>query len=559
MKKMFKILSLMLAMALLISSFSTVVFATEGEETASDAVKFFIEAEDAKAVVSGVVSDFGDGSTLTEKSGNVKRILFRLDCTPFLGKTVSKITLNFWAKRNDCGASTTFTVHKLNDNVWTADDVTLTGTYYATAAATQAYTFADYTTNEAVTIDITSIFSGVTAQKPYLNLVLRAKDCYSDYGPKVAGLNESGYAPYFEVEGIEGDSTLHFNGGHGTEGTMETVSGVAGTTVTVPECSFTKTGYSFVKWADSEGNFYYPQGTYAFKNLNDTLRAVWSYDASSSTDFVIKSEDAKIVVGDEPQDFSSGTLLNEKSGKEKRILFRLDCTPFLGKTVSKITLKFWANRNYAGNPTFAVNKLNNDIWDGDTFGTLSGTYWATGTVVEKAYSNAAGAANYIDNTGSYLIDLDVTTIFNNANLTVNNPYLSLVIRSKVYSDTSGTKVFGLTDLGKEPYFEVETRESVYFVKVDELGGEEVVTTMETAEACDEIVAKTTLQADSMIPLAAVYNTADNTLVKCIIGSSDSDSLALSSNLYSGGDKYVRFFVFNNMTGIVPLIPATDLR
>ena len=567
MKKICKFLSLFLAMVLLVSTFSTVVFASEGE-AASDAVKFYIASNDAKYVANGVVSDVSESNTITNKTDTLTRLFYRLDCTPFIGKTVSKVTLKFWADRNHSG-NPNFTINKLGNEVWKGETIgTLSGTYWGTgssATAEKTYTNTEgaenYINNGSyypIEIDVTTIFNNaeITKDAPYLNLMLRS-GIYNAPGTKIAGPSLTEYAPYFEVSGITGDSTVYFEG-NDAEGTIEAVSGQEGTSMTVPECTFTKTGYSFVKWADSQGDFYMPNDTYTFKNLNDTLTAVWSYDAFSTTKFAIASNDAKYVANGVVSDVSeSNTISNTHL---TRLFYRLDCTPFIGKTVSKVTLKFWADRNYAGTPTFTINKLKNAVWQGDTIGELSGTYWDTGSsdMAEKTYTNTEGAENYIDNGSYYPIEIDVTTIFNNAEITKDAPYLNLMLRSGIYN-APGTKIAGLSHSEYAPYFEVVAKESSYFISIDEFGSEEAVTTMEAAEKCDEIVAETGIASEKMLPLAAIYSTADNSLIDVIIGDENTSSLTLSNSVYAGGDKYIKFFVFVDFEDITPLIPVHILK
>ena len=569
MKKICKFLSLFLAMVLLVSTFSTVVFASEGE-AASDAVKFYIASNDAKYVANGVVSDVSESNTITNKTDTLTRLFYRLDCTPFIGKTVSKVTLKFWADRNNSG-NPNFTINKLKNEVWQGETIgTLSGTYWDTgssATAEKTYTNTEgaenYINNGSyypIEIDVTTIFNNaeITKDAPYLNLMLRS-GIYNAPGTKIAGPSLTEYAPYFEVSGITGDSTVYFEG-NDAEGTIEAVSGQEGTSMTVPECTFTKTGYSFVKWADSQGNFYMPNDTYTFKNLNDTLTAVWSYDAFSTTKFAIASNDAKYVANGVVSDVSESNTITNNNDTLTRLFYRLDCTPFIGKTVSKVTLKFWADRNYAGNPNFTINKLKNEVWQGDTIGTLSGTYWGTDSsaMAEKTYTNTEGAENYINNGSYYPIEIDVTTIFNNAEITKDAPYLNLMLRSGIYN-APGTKIAGLSHSEYAPYFEVVAKESSYFISIDEFGSEEAVTTMEAAEKCDEIVAETGIASEKMLPLAAIYSTADNSLIDVIIGDENTSSLTLSNSVYAGGDKYIKFFVFVDFEDITPLIPVHILK
>ena len=552
-----------MVVAFLISSLSCVVFAEEGEEVATDAVKFYIASNDAKYVSKGVITEMGEDAGISENTSNTRRLLLRLDCTPFLGKTVSKISLNFWAERNYNG-DTKFGAYKLNDGVWNNDQITLSSTYWSTSLKVESE---QYTLTEGVflpiQLDVTSIFNGattITKENPYLNLMVRVPGNYNGNGTLIAGPAHSKYAPYFEISGISGDSTLYLDGGNGAEGTIDAVTGAKDATTPVPACTFTKTGYSFVKWVDTNGNEYQPNDTYTFTNLNDTLKAVWSYDALSVANLSVSSNDIKYVENEVPSDVPADFYLKTNSDSSKKMFVRLDCTNLLGKNIQNIVLKFYADRAYGGNAAFTINRLDKTVWQGDAFGTLSGTYWATGAnnTVEKTYSNTEGSENYFNNGSYYLIELDVTTIYNNAGLTLESPYLNLMVRSSA-SANLGTKIAGLTDSTKAPYFEVVTKESSYFVNVDELGSEEVITTMDEAEACDEIVAKTSVSESSMLPFAAIYNTADDTLVDVIIGNANSANLTLSKSVYEGGDKYIKFFLFFNMDNIIPLIPAISLK
>ena len=281
--------------------------------------------------------------------------------------------------------------------------------------------------------------------------------------------------------------------------------------------------------------------------------------ASDAVKFYIASNDAKYVANGVVSDVSeSNTISNTHL---TRLFYRLDCTPFIGKTVSKVTLKFWADRNHAGNPKFTINKLNNTVWQGDTIGELSGTYWGTGSsaMAEKTYTDTEGAENYINNGSYYPIEIDVTTIFNNAKITKDTPYLNLMVRSGIYSDSSGIKIAGPSLTEYAPYFEVVAKESSYFISIDEFRSEEAVTTMEAAEKCDEIVAETGIASEKMLPLAAIYSTADNSLIDVIIGDENTSSLTLSNSVYAGGDKYIKFFVFVDFEDITPLIPVHILK
>ena len=282
--------------------------------------------------------------------------------------------------------------------------------------------------------------------------------------------------------------------------------------------------------------------------------------ASDAVKFYIASNDAKYVANGVVSDVSESNTITNKTDTLTRLFYRLDCTPFIGKTVSKVTLKFWADRNNSGNPNFTINKLKNEVWQGETIGTLSGTYWDTGSsaTAEKTYTNTEGAENYINNGSYYPIEIDVTTIFNNAEITKDAPYLNLMLRSGIYN-APGTKIAGLSHSEYAPYFEVVAKESSYFISIDEFGSEEAVTTMEAAEKCDEIVAETGIASEKMLPLAAIYSTADNSLIDVIIGDENTSSLTLSNSVYAGGDKYIKFFVFVDFEDITPLIPVHILK
>ena len=280
---------------------------------------------------------------------------------------------------------------------------------------------------------------------------------------------------------------------------------------------------------------------------------------SDAVKFYITSENAKYVTNGVASVVGENNTISDKTGVATRLFYRFDCSPLFGKNVQKVTLKFWANRNFAGKPNFTINKLNEDVWEKADTETLSGTYWGTdsNSKAEKQYINTAGAENFIDNGSYYPIEIDVTTIFNNAGITIDNPYLELMLRSGLYSDT-GTKIAGLSNSSNAPYFEVVTKESSYFVDIDEFGSEEVVATMAEAKECDKIVAKTSFEFNSMIPLAAIYNVSDDTLADVVIGEANTSNVIILSDDYEG-DKYIKFFLFDNMDNIMPLIPAKTLE
>lgn len=86
--------------------------------------------------------------------------------------------------------------------------------------------------------------------------------------------------------------TLSFSA-NGGSGSVDSISGTSGTSVTLPSYEGTRSGYTFLGWADSSAEFpggtgyraVYKAGTsYTLPTSNKTLYAAWQSDNESSTD-----------------------------------------------------------------------------------------------------------------------------------------------------------------------------------------------------------------------------------------------------------------------------------
>ncbi len=86
--------------------------------------------------------------------------------------------------------------------------------------------------------------------------------------------------------------TLYFNTNGGT-GSVSSISGESGTMVTLPTYSGTRSGYTFLGWAESRTDFpggtgyravYQPGSSYELPTSNKTLYAAWQSDTASAKD-----------------------------------------------------------------------------------------------------------------------------------------------------------------------------------------------------------------------------------------------------------------------------------
>ncbi len=86
--------------------------------------------------------------------------------------------------------------------------------------------------------------------------------------------------------------TLSFNT-NGGSGSVASITGTSGTSVTLPDYEGTRSGYTFLGWADSSAEFpggteyraiYEPGDSYVLPDSNKTLYAAWQSDNASSTD-----------------------------------------------------------------------------------------------------------------------------------------------------------------------------------------------------------------------------------------------------------------------------------
>lgn len=86
--------------------------------------------------------------------------------------------------------------------------------------------------------------------------------------------------------------TLSFNT-NGGSGSVDSITGTSGTTVTLPSYEGTRNGYTFLGWADSNAEFpggtnyravYKPGTSYKLPDSNKTLYAAWQKEEADSTD-----------------------------------------------------------------------------------------------------------------------------------------------------------------------------------------------------------------------------------------------------------------------------------
>lgn len=86
--------------------------------------------------------------------------------------------------------------------------------------------------------------------------------------------------------------TLSFNT-NGGSGSVDSITGTSGTTVTLPSYEGTRNGYTFLGWADSSAEFpggtnyravYKPGTSYELPDSNKTLYAAWQKEEADSTD-----------------------------------------------------------------------------------------------------------------------------------------------------------------------------------------------------------------------------------------------------------------------------------
>lgn len=86
--------------------------------------------------------------------------------------------------------------------------------------------------------------------------------------------------------------TLSFNTNGGSD-SVDSITGISGTSVTLPSYEGTRNGYTFLGWADSSAEFpggteyravYEPGDSYVLPDSNKTLYAAWQSDNAASTD-----------------------------------------------------------------------------------------------------------------------------------------------------------------------------------------------------------------------------------------------------------------------------------
>ena len=215
----------------------------------------------------------------------------------------------------------------------------------------------------------------------------------------------------------------------------------------LPSDIFTKNLYEITAWTDGQ-NTYDVGAAYVVPESDVELHAVWTYTAKQK--FKVSSQNAAFVnqnstKNDINSDIDGQDLLN---GSNSKLYYKVDASCLSNMVVGNATLKFYADRGFAGDPTFKVYKVTEDF----DFGTITSDNtpsYNSEAIAEKKYS-ASSEENIIKNGEYSLIELDVTKAFEG--ITEENPYVTIMITSSATAN-KGTIVAGVNHSKYAPVIE----------------------------------------------------------------------------------------------------------
>ena len=202
--------------------------------------------------------------------------------------------------------------------------------------------------------------------------------------------------------------TITFNSGAlDTSGTMAPVEMLQGSTYTIPDCSFTRTGFAFVNWTDGVNT--YEADDEIIVTTNMTLTAVWEETSSSTVEDVLNN--ANTYKGS-TNSYSSWTA-ELASGTE-----------YAGQSAGQYTtIQLRSNNNNSGVVvTTSIGTVTKVIivWDTHTSSGRTLNIYGKNT----AYSNPSDL--YGDNAGTLIGTIVYGT---STELTINDDYAYIGLRS----------------------------------------------------------------------------------------------------------------------------------
>ena len=173
-------------------------------------------------------------------------------------------------------------------------DITLVRNVTLVAAWAKTYTITFNTGGGSGTMAAISTVSGASLTLPY-NTFTRTGYVFTRWSGSNGGSYSDGdtitlYDDITLTAVWTARYTITFNSNGGV-GTMQAITENEGTSVTLPANGFTRDGYSFVGWSDSNGRSYADRATFVL-NENLTLRARWvinytiTFDANGGDGFM---------------------------------------------------------------------------------------------------------------------------------------------------------------------------------------------------------------------------------------------------------------------------------
>lgn len=385
---------------------------------------------------------------INSKSGKLKYLYYKFDASDLVGKAFDKAELTLMVNRNYAG-DVKINIFKAED--WNPKTICYNsgqptyGTDIITGEASSTQcpngTFAQFS------IDISDIAKDVSSDDPYIRIRITSGR-WANSDTQIKGVYTSDAAKIV-VTGVRETPKLTFVGGDGAQGTMPTVAAESGTAVTLPECAYTKAGYSFAGWSDGTQT-YQPGASYTMPDGGATLTAVWTHTGLYS--LTITAENAAHVNSATPtvEDISAaanGTdgitgRQNDTSKTKQSLYYRVDASALAGKTIGSAKLRLYMSRNYNAYPTVSVYKVTRS-WDKSTINYSNQPSTGDKPIFSRTFNTGAAAGsdgNPFANSGAFAyIDLDITDAFDS--VTESNPYVTVRVDGTVTSSSYTEPVF----------------------------------------------------------------------------------------------------------------------
>ncbi len=214
--------------------------------------------------------------------------------------------------------------------------------------------------------------------------------------------------------------TITFTGGAGATGTVQPISALSGSNVTLPRNGFTNNGCIFAGWKDGK-TIYAAGAKYTMPNSDITLTAVWNAELTSYTEesYLLtstrnSSSDAWGIatVSANPSKKYVGIVSNATKQLDGYTFVKFDATSLIGKNVDDATLQIEMNRQWSSAKTLVAYTAESKS------SVAAGKSPTSKTAIGKCNANASAS-------GWVIYSIDISSLI--SGLSTSNPYIELML------------------------------------------------------------------------------------------------------------------------------------